>query len=400
LTSGLCQNPEAADHSCLVAIFTAASDDTWQRQHIAFSNDRGRTWKEYAGNPVADLKAKDFRDPKVFWYAPQKKWVMVGVLADERKAMFLESPNLKEWKVAGSFGPEGDTEGQWECPDLFQLPIEGAPDQRWVLIVNRNPSAPNGGTGVRYMVGEFDGAKFTPETPASNKLWADYGKDFYATETFSDIPATDGRRLFMGWISNWQYANQEPTVLWRGGQSFPRELKLRRYSDGLRMVQTPAREMRSLRRKELALRNVSFAEANKKLAEAGMTGDLLEIEAEFAPANKEFGFRLRQNKQARTETVVGVTSDSVLFVDRTRSGETAFSKDFPGRHVAQLHPSATVRLHIFVDRSSVEVFANEGDITMTERNYPPPGSEAWEVYGSGAGNLKVLNVWKLASVWR
>jgi fructan beta-fructosidase len=399
-TSGLCQATGPQDHSCLIAIFTAATYDTWQRQHLAFSNDRGRTWTEYSGNPVADLKAKDFRDPKVFWYAPQKKWVMVGVLADERQVRFLNSTNLRQWTVAGAFGPEGDSEGQWECPDLFELPIEGSQEKRWVLIISRNPGAPNGGTGVRYLVGNFDGSQFTPETAASTKLWADYGKDFYATETFSDVPASDGRRIFVGWMSNWQYANLEPTELWRGAQSFPRELKLRRYADGLRMVQKPVREIQSLRGKPFSIRDLSIADANQRLAQAALKGDTYEIEAELTVGGHENGFHLRQNKEKGVQTIVGITADSTLVIDRIHSGDTAFNQDFPGRHTAKLHPSPTIKLHIFVDRSSVEVFANDGDVTMTERIYPPPGSDGLELYTSGGGGkVLALTIWKLQSVW-
>ena len=145
-SSGLCQNPDPQDHSCLVAIYTAAYKDR-QKQHIAFSNDRGRTWTNYSGNPVADLDAPDFRDPNVFWYAPQHKWVMVAVLADERTLVILDSPDLKHWSKRSTFGPAGDTAGQWECPDLIELPVEGSAEKKWVLIINRNPGAPAGGTG-------------------------------------------------------------------------------------------------------------------------------------------------------------------------------------------------------------------------------------------------------------
>ena len=181
-TSGLCRNPDPQDHSCLIAIYTAAHKDR-QKQHIAFSNDRGRSWTNYSGNPVADLDAPDFRDPNVFWYAPQRKWVMVAVLADERTLVVLDSPDLKKWTNRSTFGPAGDSAGQWECPDLIELPVEGTNEKKWVLIINRNPGAPAGGTGVRYVIGKFDGTTFTSEVPDAPVLWADWGKDFYATNT-------------------------------------------------------------------------------------------------------------------------------------------------------------------------------------------------------------------------
>ncbi len=396
--SGLCQNPDPQDHSCLVAIYTAAYKDR-QKQHIAFSNDRGRTWTNYSGNPVADLDAPDFRDPNVFWYAPQHKWVMAAVLADERTLVILDSPDLKRWTKRSTFGPAGDVAGQWECPDLIELPVEGSAEKKWVLIINRNPGAPAGGTGVRYLIGKFDGVNFTSEIPDTPALWADWGKDFYATNTWNDLPASDGRHIWISWFSNWQYANTEPTVLWRGAQSIPRTLMLRRYADGLRLVQRPVRELESLRREKVRMVNVSVAEANQKLS--GMKGEIYEFEAELEPGHAdEIGFRLRKSKEV--ETVVGF--DPVhreVFVDRTRSGEVSFSKDFRGRFSAKVEQSARIKLHVFVDRSSVEVFVNDGERVLSDRIYPLPGSDGIEVYAKGSGGKVVsFTMWELSSVWK
>jgi fructan beta-fructosidase len=398
-TSGLCRNPDPQDHSCLIAIYTAAYKDR-QKQHIAFSNDRGRTWTTYLANPVADLDAPDFRDPNVFWYAPQRKWVMVAVLADERTLVILDSPDLKHWTKRSTFGPAGDSAGQWECPDLIELPVEGTNEKKWVLIINRNPGAPAGGTGVRYVIGKFDGATFTSEVPDAPVLWADWGKDFYATNTWNDAPST-GARVWIGWFSNWQYANVEPTVLWRGAQSIPRTLMLRRYTDGLRLVQRPIRELESLRREKLHIVNASVNDVNQKIRETRTNGEVYEFEAEFRPGpGDDIGFRLRRSKDA--ETRVGF--DAVhreLYVDRTRSGEVSFSKDFPGRHSARLEHNESIKLHVFVDRSSVEVFANDGERVLSERIYPPPGSDGIELYSLGAsGSVVSLTIWELNSAWK
>jgi fructan beta-fructosidase len=399
-SSGLCKNPDPLDHSCLIAIYTAAYKDR-QKQHIALSNDRGRTWTNYAGNPVADLDAPDFRDPNVFWYAPQRKWIMVTVLADERTLVVFDSPDLKNWTKRSTFGPAGDMAGQWECPDLIEVPVEGTREKKWVLIINRNPGAPAGGTGVRYLIGKFDGTTFTSEVPDAPVLWADWGKDFYATNTWNDAPSTDGRRLWIGWFSNWQYANSEPTVLWRGAQSIPRRLMLRRYADGLRLVQRPVRELDSLRREKFRIVDANVADANQKLRETKTKGEVYEFEAELRPGQVDnIGFRLRKSKDA--ETLVGF--DAVhreVYVDRTRSGEVSFSKDFPGRHSARLEPSPSVRLHVFVDRSSVEVFANDGERVLSDRIYPPPGSDGIELFAQGKGGRFVsLTIWELKSTWK
>jgi fructan beta-fructosidase len=399
-SSGLCKSGDANDRSCLIAIYTAAYKDK-QKQHIAYSNDGGRTWTNYSGNPVADLDAADFRDPSVFWYEAGKKWVMVTVLAEKRRMVILDSPNLREWTKRSTFGPAGDTDGQWECPDLIELPIQGTKEKKWVLIINRNPGAPAGGTGVRYMIGNFDGATFTSEIADTPALWADWGKDFYATNTWNDMPGKDARRVWIGWFSNWQYANGEPTELWRGGQSIPRELKLRRYADGLRLVQRPIEELKSLRHESWRIENASIAEVNAKLHAKGFKGDSYEVECELqAPVGGEAGFRIRKGKDE--ETVVGFDAAAgQVYIDRTRSGETEFSKDFAGRHGATIEKKASIRLHIFVDRSSVEVFANDGERVLSERIYPHARSDGLEIFEKGgAGKIKFLTLWELDSVWK
>ncbi len=334
-------------------------------------------------NPVIDVDAADFRDPKVFWFAPEKKWVLVAVLADHRKALFFSSPDLKNWTKMSEFGPAGDDAGQWECPDLLELPIEDAKDKRWVLIINRNPGAPAGGTGVRYLVGQFDGTRFIEKESTGQKLWADYGKDFYATNSFNDMPQGDERKVWMGWTSNWLYAKDEPTVLWRGAQSIPRTLSLRWVKDPLNpkaglsgapellMVQAPVRELQSLRGQPFHLSGLTIQDANAQIAHAGVKGETYEIEAEIEPGTAtEFGFRLR--KGDGSETLVGVVpATNTLFVDRTESGDVYFNENFPGRYSTTLHDTKRVKLHIFVDRSSVEVFANDGEKVMTDRIYPP-----------------------------
>jgi fructan beta-fructosidase len=403
-SSGLCSSTDPRDPSCLVAIYTAAGSDS-QRQNLAFSNDRGRTWSNYSGNPVADLHQPDFRDPKVFWYERHKKWVMVAVFADEKQVKILDSTDVKKWTLRSTFGSLGAGKGQWECPDLFELPLDSdsrSASKKWVMVVNRNPGAPAGGTGVQYFVGTFDGAKFTAETPADQELWADYGKDFYATNSFSDIPAKDGRRIWIGWISNWRYANTEPTKLWRGAQSLPRVLHLKTYPDGIRLVQAPVKEVERLRTKQLLHGGrFSIQQANNEIHAANVQGDTLEIEAEIAPhVAHEIGFRLR--KGANEETLVGISARThELFIDRTRSGLVSFSPDFPGRHHATLHWTSPVKLHIFLDRSSVEVFANDGETVLTDRVYPSAGSDGLELFSdSGGSQVQLLTIWKLGSIWK
>jgi fructan beta-fructosidase len=401
-SSGLCSAADPHDPSCLVAIYTAAGSDS-QKQNLAFSNDRGRTWANYSANPVADLHQPDFRDPKVFWYEPQKKWVMVAVFADRKQVQILDSTNLKTWTLRSTFGPLGAGKGQWECPDLFELPLDDKSGAtKWVLVVNRNPGAPAGGTGVQYFVGRFDGAKFTNETPADTELWADYGKDFYATNSFSDIPASDGRRIWLGWISNWQYANAEPTNLWRGAQSLPRVLRLKAFPGGIRLIQVPVKETERVRAGELFRKCcLSVSQADRLVHAANLKADALEIEAEIIPRSAaEVGFRLRKGRNEETLVAVS-TKTHDLFIDRTHSGLVSFSSDFPGRHHAHLYWTSSVKLHIFLDRSSVEVFANDGETVLTDRIYPSPDSDGVAVYSdSGDSQIPSLTIWKLSSIWQ
>jgi fructan beta-fructosidase len=399
--TGLCSSADSRDPSCLIAIYTAAGTNI-QRQNLAFSNDRGRTWKEYEGNPIADLKQPDFRDPKVFWYEARKKWVMVAVLADERKAVFFDSRDLKNWTFRSSFEIENNDKGQWECPDLFELLVDGnSQNKKWVLVVNRNPGAPAGGNGTRYFVGSFDGTHFVNETLASQELWADYGKDFYATNSFSDLPQTDGRKIWIGWISNWQYANREPTAIWRGAQSLPRELSLMQFPEGIRLVQKPIAEAKGLRERDLLqLSNVSIPMAMQAMHLANVRGETLEIEAEFSLDDvKEVGFRLRKGRGE--ETLLGFTPENnEVFVDRTRSGMVSFAPEFSGRYKAILRQNSRLKLHVFLDRSSLEIFLNDGEVVLTDRIYPSPGSDGIELYSeAGKGKVLSLSIWKLGSVW-
>src|SRR5262249_9220857 len=193
-TSGFC-----GGRPCLVAIYTGHQEHL-QTQNVAYSTDRGRTFTKYRGNPVIDLGLKDFRDPKVFWHEPTARWIMAAVLPDLHKVRFFASRDLKRWETLSDFGPAGATGGVWECPDLYPLPVEGEPGApRWLLDVDINPGGPQGGSAGQYFVGTFDGTRFVNDNPAETTLWVDHGKDFYATQSFSDIPPRDGRRIWMGW---------------------------------------------------------------------------------------------------------------------------------------------------------------------------------------------------------
>lgn len=396
----------------LVAIYTAHRERS-QSQYLAYSTDRGRTWTRYADNPVLDIGSAEFRDPKVFWYEPQQRWVMVLALATEHRIRFYSSPDLKRWTYLSDFGPAAATGGVWECPDLFELPVDGDPaTTRWVLIVNLNPGGIAGGSGGQYFVGRFDGTRFIADSirgssvpvakdapDTATTLWLDYGADFYAGVTWSDVPG--GRRVLLAWMNDWRYANDIPTAPWRSAMSLPRTLALRTTPEGIRLVQQPAQEIERLRGTRQWLDARAIHAGSTSLASLDVAGKALEIVAEFrAGAASEFGLMVRTGQGEATVIGVDATAGR-LFVDRTRSGEVGFHREFAARHHAPLSMrNGRVRLRVFVDWSSVEVFADEGRTVITDQIFPSPASDGVALYAKGgSARLVSLEAWPLASAW-
>ncbi len=385
----------------IVAIYTGyRPSDHIQNQHIAYSTDRGRTWTKYSGNPVIDINSTDFRDPKVFWHEPTRRWIMVVSLSAEHRVRFYASADLKRWTRLSEFGPAGATGGVWECPDLFELPVEGRPGQRkWALIVNLNPGSVAGGSGAQYFVGSFDGKQFSADDQGH---WIDYGKDFYAVVSWSNLPLRDKRRLCIGWVNNWEYGQEIPTSPWRSAQSIPRELRLKNYSDGLRIVQSPVAELQRLRGTRYSLSGKTITGESDTLAGGRINGKTLEIVATFEPGTAyEFGLKIR--KGVNEETIVGYDAAAAeLFVDRSRSGKVDFNPQFSGKHGGPLAAEqGRVKMHLFVDWSSVEVFGNDGQTVITEQIFPAPSSDGLALYAKGgAAKLVSLEVWDLKSIWK
>lgn len=398
----------------LVAVYTGfRTTDRVQFQCIAYSNDKGRTWTKYSGNPVIDINSMDFRDPKVQWHDATRRWIMTVSLSAEHKVRFYGSDNLKAWTLLSEFGPAGATGGVWECPDLFELPLPGTNDKRWVLVVNMNPGSVAGGSGGQYFIGRFDGTQFVadrdslipprPGRSASESAhWFDYGPDYYAAVSWSDVPASDGRRLWLGWMSNWEYGGDVPTSPWRSAMSIPREVGLSRTAEGIRLVQKPAREMESLRDRHFAFKSGDVSEANAWLKERHVQGDQLELMVEFAPRSS--GTEGVKVLTSDTEaTVIGVDRQrGRAFVDRTHSGNVTFHQKFSGVYDAPLAVhDGRVKLHLFVDASSVEVFVNDGERVFTSLVYPSAASRGVELFGSmTSARITSLNVWTLKSIWK
>ncbi len=391
-----------AGKPALIAIYSGHGHEK-QTQNIAYSRDRGRTWTKFAGNPVIDINERNFRDPKVIWHEPSGQWVMVVALAAQRKVSFYGSKDLKTWNHLSDFGPAGEPRARnWECPDLFELPVGAEPGAtKWVLEVDTGDGAVAGGSGCQYFVGKFDGKSFLNDNPPETTLWVDYGKDFYAAQTWSDVPASDGRRIILGWMNNWRYAAKIPTSPWRGSMTVPRTLSLKRVREGVRLMQEPVRELQSLRTKHFRAQGTP-ADANEILGNRETAGETLEILVSFEPSTAaEFGLKLR--KGPSHETVVGYDAKrQELFVDRSRSGVVDFHEDFAGRHSAllPLGESGRIQMHVLLDTSSVEVFGNGGRVAITDRIFPHPEDRGLEVYSEG-GQARVmsLDLWTLQSAW-
>ena len=548
----------------LVALYAGNyTEKPLQNENIAYSNDRGRTWTKYSGNPVIDIGSKDFRDPKIFWYEPMNQWVMVVALSADHKIRLYASKDLKQWERLSDFGPAGAISGVWECPDLFPLPLDANANQiKWVLVVNAGSGAPAGGTGAQYFIGNFDGTNFIQDAPLSpssrpaatdevladfegdnygdwkvtgtafgsgpvrpdasvtgyvgrkivdsfgsgdsdqgtltspkftvdrdylgflmgggnhpgkvgvnllvngvvektttgnnspvlkwhswdvrkyrgkkvqleifdnytnsdwghiymdqivlgnspaqapvdNALWADYGPDFYAAVSWFNMPKSDNRRVWIGWMNNWQYGQDLPTNPWRSEMSVPREISLTTTSEGIRLVQQPVAELDQLREPlPLTFSGGSFADAASWLASRTNLPPLLDIEMTFTNVSVECPFAVIIHTGQNQQTSIACEPAlKQLVVDRRQSGLTAFHPDFSGRYQAPLDLDGGVyKLRLLLDSSSLETFAQEGKVVLSTLIFPSPGPRSLSMILGRGGKPYVsgITIYKMKSAW-
>lgn len=404
----------------IVAIFTyhdpvgaESGSQTYQTQGIAYSNDRGRTWTKYAGNPVLDNPGiRDFRDPKVSWHEESRQWVMILAVLD--RVHFYTSPNLKDWTFAGEFGADwGAHGGVWECPDLFELPVEGTDESRWVFLLSINPGGPNGGSATQYFVGDFDGKKFTLDPsfaadlggPGSEKAkWVDYGRDNYAGVTWANIPASDGRRLFLGWMSNWNYANVVPTYAWRSAMTIPRELVLRKRGDQYLLLSRPAAELKALREEEYTFPSLRVGASVDLTDKIGFSPTLSELILELEiPAGELSNFGIELSNNLGEAYRIGYdAANHQYYSDRTKAGTNDFSEKFSnGLHTApRAVEGQTVKMHLYLDVSSAELFADDGATVLTEIFFPTGDFDQIRLFSeNGTVQLKSGQAFKLRGIW-
>lgn len=379
----------------VVAFYTSAKPTPWgdcQTQSMAYSTDNGMTFTKYENNPVVTSTKRDFRDPKVFWYAPGKHWVMI--LAGGQEMDIYSSKNLKEWKYESSFGAkQGAHGGVWECPDLVEIPVEGTREKKWVLICNLNPGGPFGGSAAQYFVGSFDGKKFVNESPTQTK-WMDWGKDNYATVTWNNAP--DGRCIALGWMSNWQYANHVPTRQYRSANTLARDLTLYREGQELYLKSTPSSEVKKARGKKVSIPSFKVSEKHEmvNLFEEKQGAYEVEIVIQNAGASK-IAFCLLNDKGEKVSMYYDLNRKQFV-MDRSESGKVDFSKDFPAVTVAPANVDKELTLRLFVDRSSIEAFGEDGKFVMTNLVFPsqPYVKMCFEADKNGYA-VKSLNVYKL-----
>ncbi len=398
-------NTAGFGEGAIVAFYTSASDKNGQIQCLAYSTDNGKSFTKYQNNPILTPfdGLRDFRDPKVFWYEPQKKWVMI--VSADKEMRFYSSSDLKDWTYMSCFGEGyGIQPNQFECPDFFELPVDGNPDKKkWVMIVNVNPGCMFGGSATEYFVGDFDGTKFTCDTPKEYTKWMDWGKDHYATVTFSN---TGDRVIAMPWMSNWQYANIVPTKQFRSAQGLPRELSLYSEDGHIYMASTPVEELSTLRNGTSNKLEPFKVEGKHDAGEliADNRGSY-ELHVSINPLNaKKAGFTLKNSIGENVKIYLDL-ADKKLVMDRVNSGLVDFGEksaphakenhdnrktnainyvnDFALATWGKLPTDKKYDFRIFVDKCSVEIFLNGGKVAMTNLVFPTEPYTQWEFFGEG-----------------
>jgi fructan beta-fructosidase len=386
----------------LVAIFTyhlvegeKAGRTDYQNQGIAFSIDSGRTWTKYENNPALKNQGiKDFRDPKVFWHEQSGKWVMTLAVKDHVE--LWGSSDLKAWSKLSEFGIDyGGHGGVWECPDLFEALVEGSSEKKWVMLVSINPGGPNGGSATQYFVGDFDGKTFTTKVDKAESVWIDYGPDDYAGVTYSNIAS--GRKIFLGWMSNWAYAEAVPTDPWRSANTIPRDISLVNVNGKFYVKSDPSPELKKIVSSEITLKDIvvkdSVVISNQQVDPA-----LSIVSATFDA--KDFAFVLAN--ETGEEVRIGYEKQANRFyIDRSKTGKTDFSKNFNGlAYAPRFLTGDKIKVTMVTDVSSVEVFFDDGISVLTGLYFTDKRLTKLSIKTSEPVNVTDIKEMSLESVWR
>lgn len=379
------------DNPALIAIFTyhdmegeQAGRIDYQTQGIAYSLDNGDSWTVYEGNPViGNTGIKDFRDPKVFWNDKENLWSMLLVAGDHLQ--IWNSPDLKQWEQVSEFGKDqGAHGGVWECPDLFPLQVEGTDEVKWVLLISINPGAPNGGSGTQYFIGDFDGKTFTSDQ--TENRWLDLGRDNYAGVTYNNTP--NNERIFIGWMSNWDYARDTPTEKWRSAMTVPRSLSLDKINGQYELLNYPLQSFDAIVDKNTVATDI-LVKANEKHAVALGTQNQSEIR--FTASSRGFVMSF-QNKLSDSLAIAVDGTNQLLTFDRRNSGLTDFAANFaPGVQEMPIGnlPEGEVEIRILMDTSSIALFINKGQYVMTNQIFPREAYTTLEFLNSSDVELEI-----------
>lgn len=373
----------------------------YQSQAIAYSLDEGKTFTKYEGNPVIENpEIRDFRDPKITRDEVHDQWVMV--LSADDKTMFYTSQNLKDWELASEFGRGlGAHGGVWECPDFIQMKVDGTDEKKWVLIQSLNPGGFNGGSGTQYFVGDFDGKTFTLDESMKgvgedHSYWIDFGKDNYAGVTWANIPKENGRTLFMGWMSNWLYAQEVPTETWRSAMTIARELKLTKTEDTYRVISSPVAELEKYKG-EAFTKNSITVEGETKIAAS----------QEINLSNSVISFEIENLKEQEYHFSLSSEGDDILkfgydhnkkefYIDRSQSGLTDFSENFGDKisTAPRLSEASNLKVKAILDNMSIELFFDNGETVMTEIFFPEQPIKSLNAKGNEfiINNIKINQV--------
>lgn len=379
--------------NALVAIFTYHNDEIWksgkknpESQGIAYSLDEGLTWTKYKENPVLNNSGEqDFRDPKVFWNEAISKWNMVLAVGDKIK--IWSSSNLKQWQFESDFKPENDIKelGVWECPDLFKMKTASG-ENKWVMIVNHGDKGPNGGSGTRYFVGDFNGKTFT----ASQKsVWMDYGTDFYAAVTFSNVP--ENKRILLGWMSNWQYATKVPTEAWRSAMTLPRELALMKNKNGFYLNQKIVNQYNTITK-------TVFEENKTTTPFEKLNVDLSQTELSFNLEKPTNVIITLSNSKGEVYTITAFGNQ--LITDRTNAGKKEFSDTFATKPQVIVVDESITSFQLILDKSSVEILLNGGKYSMTNLFFPTEDYSNLSIITKNNIPLTNLKIKSISRVWK
>lgn len=404
-TSDLCEPDVAARRECVIAVYTANlmfEGGFDQNQNLAVSNNSGYDFRRYEGNPVLDLEVPEFRDPMVIWHEPTSRWIMLVARPIEHMISLFSSPNLREWTFLSEFGPAGATGGVWECPDMFELPVVdgGEGETRWVLKVDLNPGHVAGGSGGQYFIGRFDGVRFEPTEPIDVPRWVDWSFDFYCAVTWSDSP--DGAERWVGWMNNWRYAGAVPTDPWRGQMSLPRRLELVRRQGRLELAQAPVDGLEGLREEP---RRASGGTSTTAAALRVIEADAWELQLDLRTLGSEpVELALTQIDGPAYATLRYLPSEERLELSRPPEGNAEVNDAFPGSSSAPLpldpgDREGPLRLRIFVDRSSIEVFGDGGAVVLTALLFPRSDPTGVDLTAAPEADFD-LTLWPLRSTWR